>query len=239
MRSGKHAGLIQFFGLVVKWGHRAKVFLQTMYATFSDFLDAMREPFHQLGLAFEKVQTTMANLTGEVDGMTPTMNTVRGVAVAMGKAAGTAVWAVVTAVTVLLRYWSGVVEAFRTVKSMAQPFLKPLERAFESISEALMELGEELGFVDGKTAAWGDVFEAVGDVIGTVVSVFIMPAIAAFGLFMDTISIIIRGVTGLVSVLKAVFTNIGDFWSGLKDYIFETGDASEKGLERMGTAVGS
>ena len=212
LRNAENAGVLHFLVLAFKWGHRVSVFFDEFSHQLDSFVRGMGTSFEELGKALDKVWNVLGDIVGMFDRLTPTMGETEGAAKTLANLLGTVVNILVNIGTAALSFWSGVFEAMEPI---LRPIIDKVMKSFIGVKDAVVDLLTELGILGDGAAANSDVFEGLGNALGIVIDIALIPMLGMFEAVMAGIRIMTRAVTGVVRVFKETFGAIGNIVDGV------------------------
>ncbi|TXH17470.1 MAG: phage tail tape measure protein [Hyphomicrobiaceae bacterium] len=208
----QHSGLLQFMIVLVKWGYRAKVWVETFIDTVQGLVTRLTPHFEEAGKTIDKIRNIIADIVGDVDGMSPTMDKVTSSAETVATAITTIFGLVATAFSTTMSMTTGFMEGFRNTFKGVGPITTLIEDSIESLREEYGRLIEAIGFDTADSDKWA----AFGEILGTIAGVFVKPLAAGLGIALRVGGSLIRVFTGAVKLIQGVFEGLSTGVDALK-----------------------
>lgn len=208
----QHSGLLQFMIVLIKWGYRAKVWIGTFIDKVQEMATRLAPHFEEVGKTIDKVRNIIADLVGDVDGMSPTMGAVvdsaSGVAEALTKVFGL----VAAAFTATMSMTTGFMEGFRNTFKGVGPITSLVEESIVSLREEYTRLLNALGFDTADSDKWA----SFGEILGTIAGVFVKPLAAGMAIALRVGVSLIRVFTGAIELIQGLFEGLSTSVDAIK-----------------------
>jgi hypothetical protein len=208
----QHSGLLQFMIVLLKWGYRARIWVETFVDRVQGLITRLAPHMEEVGKTIDKIRNIIADVVGDVDGMTPTMDGVTNSANTAAVAITTLFGVVMTAFTVAGSVLTGFSEGFRNVFKYFEPTTDLIGNSVNSLREEYEKLIDTIGFDTADSDKWA----SFGEVLGTITALFVEPLAAGLGVAIRVGAGLIGVFTGVVEVIKGLFEGLDDIIGGIK-----------------------